>query len=588
MENQYVYTKKRSEFGRQCIFNDEGPKIVDNLLPNKALIDEYILRDPVHRGVQCSKTYAEHDLNTIRAEYDQHSMNHAEGGWPKDINPLDIEQTMRFRKKVEKDEMYIHTVLQLSHPMEHCIFQNNAVNIYELYFTDDDQSALVERSKSRTVNVFRDPSAHKRPIHHLSWSPDGGSRLAVTHCNLEFQRAPTDLSTHSYIWQVENPNKPELVLQPTVPLVCLEYNPKDPHSLVSGLYNGQVAFFDTRRGGDPVELSSLAHSHRDPTHQVLWINSKSGTEFFSASSDGQVKWWDVRKLNEPMETLILDMTKGEEQSLNRALGASCLEYEPTIPTRFMIGTENGIVIAGNRKGKTPQEKLGATYKTHHGPIYALQRNPAFVKNFLTIGDWTARIWSEDCKESSIIWTSYHRSFLTGGSWSPTRYSVFYTTRMDGTVDAWDILQNQREACLSVKVCDEPLRCLRCHEYGELVAVGNDRGTAYLVEFSENLAVSAKNDKALLTAMFERESRREKIIEGKMREIRLRVRTRQSEAHSAGSRDSRPSVPQQSAADIMLRTAEEEFFQIIDEEEARAAGQEPEISSTEEAETVEQT
>lgn len=69
-----------------------------------------------------------------------------------------------------------------------------------------------------------------------------------------------------------------------------------------------------------------------------------------------------------------------------------------------IGTENGIVIAGNRKGKTPQEKLGATYKTHYGPVYALQRNPAFVKNFLTIGDWTARIWSEDCKESSIIWT----------------------------------------------------------------------------------------------------------------------------------------------------------------------------------------
>lgn len=25
---------------------------------------------------------------------------------------------------------------------------------------------------------------------------------------------------------LENPNKPELVLQPAVPLVCLEYNPK--------------------------------------------------------------------------------------------------------------------------------------------------------------------------------------------------------------------------------------------------------------------------------------------------------------------------------------------------------------------------
>lgn len=86
--------------------------------------------------------------------------------------------------------------------MEHCILQNNAVNIYESYFADIDTSTGAERSSSRTTNVYRDPAPVKRPIVHLSWSPDGGSRLAVTHCNLEFQRAPPDLSTHSYIWEV--------------------------------------------------------------------------------------------------------------------------------------------------------------------------------------------------------------------------------------------------------------------------------------------------------------------------------------------------------------------------------------------------
>ena len=40
-------------------------------------------------------------------------MNHTEGGWPKDINPAEIEQTMRFRKKIEKDEQYINTVQNL-------------------------------------------------------------------------------------------------------------------------------------------------------------------------------------------------------------------------------------------------------------------------------------------------------------------------------------------------------------------------------------------------------------------------------------------------------------------------------------------
>ena len=40
-------------------------------------------------------------------------MNHVEGGWPKDINPAEIEQTMRFRKKIEKDEHYMNTIHSL-------------------------------------------------------------------------------------------------------------------------------------------------------------------------------------------------------------------------------------------------------------------------------------------------------------------------------------------------------------------------------------------------------------------------------------------------------------------------------------------
>lgn len=74
------------------------------------------------------------------------------------------------------------------------------------------------------------------------------------------------------------------------------------------------------------------------------------------------------------------------------------------PTKFMVGTEQGIVIACNRKAKTPPEKITSIYSGHHGPVYALARNPFYPKIFLTVGDWTARIWSEEIKESSIMWT----------------------------------------------------------------------------------------------------------------------------------------------------------------------------------------
>ena len=62
-------------------------------------------------------------VNTLRAEYVSQGMNHFEGGWPKDINPQENDQTMRFRKKIEKDDTYINTVLGLC-----------SVSIFDLLF----------------------------------------------------------------------------------------------------------------------------------------------------------------------------------------------------------------------------------------------------------------------------------------------------------------------------------------------------------------------------------------------------------------------------------------------------------------------
>ena len=52
-------------------------------------------------------------MNTERFETDSRGINHTEGGWPKDVNPQEVEQVIRYRKKIEKDEMYINTIMQL-------------------------------------------------------------------------------------------------------------------------------------------------------------------------------------------------------------------------------------------------------------------------------------------------------------------------------------------------------------------------------------------------------------------------------------------------------------------------------------------
>ena len=107
-------------------------------------------------------------------------------------------------------------------------------------------------------------------------------------------------------------------------------------------------YWDTRKGAQPVEMSPIEHSHRDPAYKTIWLASKTGTECFSASTDGQVRlpsickdwrlsdfisvlqvlWWDTRKMGEPTEKLYLDPTK--KQDLTKAQGAMCLEYESTL------------------------------------------------------------------------------------------------------------------------------------------------------------------------------------------------------------------------------------------------------------------
>lgn len=389
---------------------------------------------------------------------------------------------------------------------------------------------LIQRAFSRTVNVYRDPLNGKRQITHLSWSPDQGNRLAASYCNVNFKKS-SNINYTSYIWEIENPNNPYMTLKPFCPLLTLEYNPKDSNTLVGGLMTGQVACWDIRKGSEAVDISLVEHSHRDCCDKTLWINSKTGTEFFSASKDGQIKWWDIRKMQIPTETLVIDLVKPEDQNVDKATGISTLQFEPSIGTRFMCGLENGVVISGNRKGKTPGEKIATRFTAQYGPIISLERNPTFVKNFLTVGDWTSRIWSEDCRESCIAWTPGHRDFLTGGTWSSTRYSVYFLIKTDGTLDVWDFLIQQDSPVLSVKVCDESLTYVRPHEQGQLAAVSNKKGVIYLLEFSEALTVNQKNDKVLLTALLDRETRREKVIEAKNREQRLKMRTMKAHGES---------------------------------------------------------
>lgn len=89
------------------------------------------------------------------------------------------------------------------------------------------------------------------------------------------------------------------------------------------------------------------------------------------------------------------------------------------------------------------------------------------------------------------------TFLTGGCWSMSRYSVFYVITEDGHIKVYDILLGIQEPLKTIRLCEDALKAIKPHEDGKLMAVGGQNGNVYLVESSEALTTNSKNDKGQL-------------------------------------------------------------------------------------------
>ncbi|KAI8915968.1 WD40-repeat-containing domain protein [Gorgonomyces haynaldii] len=549
MEVVYVYQRKRKEFGKQPLFADKPAELTVSVPPDPSLMKNYVERNPCHLEVQATAEKSEHEVNTESASFTNRGILHTQGGWPKDVDVTDVEHTIRYRKKIEKDEEYLKSIKALGDVMEMIVKQNNAIDIYEEYFGESTESISSGTPSAKSLNVYRDPNPVKRAASYVSWYPDDGHKIAVAYSVLQFQAMPANMSYDSYIWDIESPNAPDLALTPPSPLVCIEYNPKDPHILVGGSYNGLLSFWDTRKGSFPVDTSSLEKSHRDPVYSVQWVQSKSGSEFFSTSTDGQVLWWDIRKLTEPTETMSIDPEKN-----GNIVGGTVLDFETTMPTKFMIGSENGSVYMCNKKAKNPNEKITHIFPGHHGPIYALQRNPFFLKNFLTIGDWKAQIWSEDVK-TPIMSTRYSDQYLTDACWSPARPSVFFTSKMDGSIDVWDYIFKQNEPTLTVQVASSPIHSIKAQEHGKILAAAARDGSTTIFSLSDGLSKIQQNEKKIFSEMLERELKREKTMEAAAREKRIKATQK---------RPASAIKPVGQQLEDLLRQAEDDFFSAIDD------------------------
>jgi dynein intermediate chain 2 len=553
MEITTVYQKERHEFGRPVnTFAHSDVFILDEFLPDSETRASHIERNPTILDVQAIPELSETYVNTERFSYVSQGMLHLEGGWPKDVDSTEKDQTLRYKKKVEKDEEYIRQVRSLGDQVETDIKQNYAIDIYQEYFSGEYADHSSEPPSAKTLSVFKDPCETKRSVSSISWHPDG-SKLATAFSIMQFQDSRMDkVEEYSYLWDVNNPNTPEMQLKPASPLCCLEYNPKDPHFLVGGSYNGLVSCFDTRTGENPKDQSIIETSHRDPVYKCAWLAGKHPFDCCSTSTDGQVLWWDVRKLSDPLEGMLLIDKASPNQS--EVMGGVSMEYT-TAGGKFLIGTERGGIVSCSRKGKTPADKVGTIFEGHCGPVYGLHRNIFFPKFFVSVGDWRVNLWNEELK-SPIMTSKFSKNYVLDAMWSPTRPGVFVTVKADGVLDVWDIFYKQNDPTLSLQVDTDGLRSLRVQEKGSLLATGSVDGTVYMLELCEGLTVMQPNEKNMVMQMLERESKREKNLEARAKEMRAKEK-RAAEAAAGGD-----VVDGKESWEESVKAIEEKFWETV--------------------------
>ena len=229
-----------------------------------------------------------------------------------------------------------------------------------------------------------------------------------------------------------------------------------------------------------------------------------------------------------------------------------------------MATEQGTVVSCNRKAKNPADRIGMSYEGHSGPVYACQRSPFMSKFFLTIGDWTWRLWNEELR-APVITSKYHMSYMTDSCWSPARPGVFFTTKMDGGLDVWDIFYKQHEPTLSMQVHNDGLYSVSVEPQGQMLTTGSVDGSIYLLELSRGLTELQRNEKSAVTQMFERESKREKNLEARAKELRNKKKQDEMNAKKAGEGgDEEKAVPWENK----VKEVEEEFWAAIQASDAK--------------------
>lgn len=321
MDFTYSYQRSNAARGlpRPPNFQSILPEVLFHVCPDLKLRAEFMQPDAYETEISNVPSLSEHGTNTLHTSTLSTGMLHAEGGWPRDVDPQQEEHTSRYKRKAEKDEAFLRAVAQLESSLLPVIRQNAAIDIYDAYEFPSTAlhggGAAASRSPSPASQMQVDPTSlikgsdpqHAKRLVEVGGSADDDGRSAYALCaellavrctitdpllaqnqtrvvsctdwhTAEALRSRVAVTLHypptkyanttqvvadhtcldSYVFDLNAPHIPEVAFQPPAPLNALKFCPRELHLLGGGCSNGVVCLFDMRRGGPPTAVTPLS------------------------------------------------------------------------------------------------------------------------------------------------------------------------------------------------------------------------------------------------------------------------------------------------------------------------------------------
>ncbi len=311
MELRKEIKERRRFHGRHLVFEDTKPRVYSHIKTDRALARKYVKKKNSVLEVDTQPKQSVNIVKTKSAQESSHGMTHEEGGWPAHIaEEVTIENTQRIRKRIVASEDFVKSVKAAAVKVNYCANQNIAIDIYEEYFDSEKGDDNLNKSETYLKEVCNlvDPSVKSRTVIDISWSKMDAERIVCAYCNPAFSSTASDENWQAYTWNLVNVNTPELELIPQSQIrsVKLRHNGQE---VLSGLKNGTLSIFDIRNGSHPVSASSIDCSHEESVRQVDWLSAQGGFECVSISTDGNICFWDSRRLNSPIQKNLLRCPK---------------------------------------------------------------------------------------------------------------------------------------------------------------------------------------------------------------------------------------------------------------------------------------